>query len=130
LDHMTKTPTSAGLAFAAFALLSTGASAESYWGWGSSQTPGIDRRQADQAQDINRGIRSGSLTSREASELRVEQARIAELERRAKADGVVTGRERAVLRNAQENASRHIYQETHDRERAGHRGGWGRGWRR
>lgn len=131
LDLMRKTLIKAGLALAVAALLSSGASAQSFWGWGSSQTPGVDRRQAEQSQEINRGIRNGSLTGREAAELRQEQARIAEIERRAKADGIVTGRERAVIRNAQENAGRHIDQELHDRERAGqrdgHRGGWG-GW--
>jgi uncharacterized membrane protein YebE (DUF533 family) len=125
---MSKTLRKVGIALAALAVLSTGASAQSYWGWGSNQTPGIDRRQAEQSHEINRGIRNGTLTAREAAELRDEQARIANLERRAKADGIVTGHERSVIRNAQQNAGRHIDQETHDRERAGHRGGWGRGW--
>jgi D-alanyl-D-alanine carboxypeptidase len=78
----------------------------------------IDRRQAEQARRIEQGQRSGSLTARESADLRAEQARITELERRAKADGVVTRREAQVLDRAQDAASRHIYQEKHDRETA------------
>jgi hypothetical protein len=102
-----------------------------FWPYGlgrGNATPGIDREQAEQARDINRGIRNGSLTQREADALRAEQARIAEMERRAKADGVVTGEERQRIRSAQRAADAHISEETHDRERAG--GGRGHyGWR-
>jgi hypothetical protein len=102
-----------------------------FWPYGfgrGNSTPGIDREQAEQSRDINRGIRNGSLTQREADSLRAEQARIAEMERRAKADGVVTGEERQRIRSAQRAADAHIYEETHDRERAnGGRGHYG--WR-
>jgi hypothetical protein len=107
------------------------AAAESpYRGWGSNSTPGIDRRQAIQNYQIERGRANGSLTGREYAALKAEQARIADLERRAKADGVVTYAERARIRSAQQDAARHIYSETHDRDTAGrNRGhGHGRGW--
>ena len=102
------------------------------WSLGGN-TPGIDRRQAEQAREIERGQRNGSLTAREVSDLKAEQARIADLERRAKADGVVTHQERQQIRNAQSAAGRHIAAEESDNERTGgqHRrhGGWGwRGW--
>ena len=93
-------------------------------------TPGIDRRQAEQAREIERGHRNGSLTDREYRDLKAEQTRIAELERRAKADGVVTREERRQIRSAQDAAGRHIIEEETDNERAGGRrrhGGW-RGW--
>ena len=83
----------------------------------------IDDRQASQAASIREGIRSGELTRREVLELRAEQARITDLERRAKADGVVTRREAAVIEHAQNRAARHIYREKHDSERA-----WWRRW--
>ena len=99
------------------------------WGLGA-RTLGIDRRQADQAREIERGHRNGSLTDREYNALKAEQARISELERRAKADGVVTEQERRQLRAAQQAADRHIIQEEMNDERAArsrHHGGW-RGW--
>jgi hypothetical protein len=99
------------------------------WSLGA-RTPGIDRRQTEQAQEIERGRSNGSLTDREYRDLRAEQARIDELERRAKADGVVSDQERRQIRAAQQAAGRHIIDEELDGERAGrHRrhGGW-RGW--
>ena len=100
-------------------------------GWGGNATPGIDRRQAEQDRLIERGQRTGTLTRSEAAQLKAEQARIAELERRAKADGIVTRDERLQIRTAQQQAERHIYEESADREREGgrrHGGWWGRGW--
>ena len=99
------------------------------WGLGA-WTPGIDRRQAEQAREIERGQRNGSLTNREYNDLKAEQARIAELERRAKADGIVTEQERRQIRVAQQAAGRHIIQEETDDERASrnrHLRRW-RGW--
>lgn len=84
----------------------------------------IDRRQAIQDHRIEQGRRTGELTRLEAWRLRQEQARIAEMERRAKADGVVTYRERQVIKRAQDDASRHIYQESHDGQKS-----WWRRWR-
>ncbi len=83
----------------------------------------IDQRQATQAERIEQGRRSGELTRSEASSLRAEQARIADLERRAKADGVVTRQEARVLNRAQHEAGRHISQESHDSQRS-----WYRRW--
>lgn len=90
--------------------VTTGANA-----WGTSSSD-IDRTQANQAARINQGLRDGSLTRREAEALAAEQRRIQALESAAKRDGVVTRGEQAAIKNAQENASRHIYQERHDSE--------------
>ena len=78
----------------------------------------IDQRQASEAQRIEQGRRSGQLTAHEYAQLKAEQARIASMERAAKADGVVTHREARAIENAQDAASRHIYQEKHDGETA------------
>jgi hypothetical protein len=83
----------------------------------------IDRRQAYQEQRIRAGVRSGEITRREYRQLETEQARIRELERRAKADGYVDPWERAQISRAQTAASAHIYQESHDGERR-----WWRRW--
>jgi hypothetical protein len=85
----------------------------------------IDRRQAMQQQRIQQGVRNGDLTGREYRALQAEQARIADLERRAKADGRVDRFEAERIRQAQQAASRHIYQERHDREQRGSWGSWG-----
>jgi hypothetical protein len=99
-------------AAAVLAALSTGAMADR-----------IDQRQAEQAYRIEEGRRSGELTRSEYASLRAEQARIADMERRAKADGFVTRHEARDIARAQHAASRHIYQETHDNQRR-----WYRRW--
>ena len=85
----------------------------------------IDRRQAIQEQRIQNARRSGELTRREYRQLESEQAYIRQLERNALRDGHIDRREAAQIRDAQNQASRHIYQESHDSER---RGFWGRRW--
>ena len=76
----------------------------------------IDARQDRQYDRIERARRSGELSGREYRSLLSEQRHISEVERRAKADGVVTWREREALREAQRDAGRHIYREAHDGE--------------
>ncbi len=78
----------------------------------------IDSREAAQEARIQAARRSGELTVREKAGLEREQAQIRDMERRAKADGVVTRREAAAIERAQDAASRHIYQESHDREKS------------
>ncbi len=74
----------------------------------------IDRRQANQAQRIDQGIRSGQLTRAEAAKLKAQQAYIRDLERKAERDGRVTRAEKARIQAAQNAASRSIYVEKHD----------------
>lgn len=80
------------------------------------RTPVINRRERREAQRINRGVRNGSLTRREAGRLDAQQARIRAHEARAKSDGTVTARERASIRRQERRASRHIYRQKHDRQ--------------
>lgn len=79
-------------------------------------TPRADRRQARQSHRIARGVESGRLTRQEAHALRHGQLRVARLERLAKADGVVTPRERARIARAQRHESRRIAREMRDRQ--------------
>lgn len=78
----------------------------------------IDARQAEQEARIREGVRSGQLTWRETAKLEAEQSHIRAMERRAKADGIVTRREAAAIERAQDAASRDIYREKHDSEKA------------
>ena len=79
-----------------------------------SRTPNINRREANQKHRIQQGVRGGELTRRETARLLAEQARIRAMERRARADGEVTARERARLQRGLNQSSRHIYRQKHD----------------
>ncbi len=79
-----------------------------------SVTPRVDRRQVRQEARIRDGVRSGELTRGETRRLVAGQRHVARVERRAKADGHVTARERAHLNRAQNVQSRHIYRLKHN----------------
>jgi hypothetical protein len=84
-----------------------------------SRHMGIEARQAEQQRRINQGIESGQLTPREAARLEAQQARIEQLENRLRSDGDgLSPSERARLQRDLNRASRAIYREKHDRERA------------
>lgn len=84
-------------------------------------SPGIDQRQANQERRIDQGIASGQLNEPEAARLNKQQDHIDKMENKAKADGVVTNKERQRIHNAQDRASRNIYREKHDRQGARHK---------
>src|ERR1041384_1110260 len=60
----------------------------------AQQTPSADNRERRQQRRINRGVKSGTLTKREAARMEHQQARTKRMEAKAKSDGVVTRRER------------------------------------
>jgi len=70
--------------------------------------PRIERREARLHARIAQGVGSGRLTRLEARRLSLRLARIHEMERRARADGVVTPRERLLLGRALDSESRAI----------------------
>jgi len=105
----------------ALVLIAAGAGTANAYG---TSTRDIDAAQANEAARIRAGIRDGSLTRREAAGLEAEQRRIQQLESRAKADGHFSRAEHDQIRRAQQNASRHIYQERHDSEKRGWRRWW------
>lgn len=83
-------------------------------GAASAGTPRYDARQAHQQQRIGNGLQSGELTAREARRLEAGQVHLNRVERRAKADGVVTAKERAHLQHEANQQSRRIYRQKHD----------------
>lgn len=89
--------------------------------YAEGETPVIDQRQTNQEQRIDKGIESGQLNEREANRLNKQQEHINKMEDRAKADGVVTNKERAKMGAAQNRASRNIAREKHDRQGKRHR---------
>ena len=83
-----------------------------------TNTPNIDKRQANQAARIEQGKASGALTPTEAARLDVGQAKVDLKEAKAKSDGVVTKRERAKLQQAENKQSRKIKRQKHDAQKA------------
>ena len=83
---------------------------------GSNDTPGIDKRQANQDRRIQKGIESGQLTDREARRLNRRMNKLDRIENRAKADGVVTKRERKRMHKAMNRNSKAIAKQKHDRQ--------------
>ena len=79
-----------------------------------TNTPRIDKREAQQQARIAQGAASGSLTAHETQRLEKEQARIDNAEARAKSDGTVTAKERRHLTAMQDGASRDIHRKKHN----------------
>lgn len=87
----------------------------------------INQRQDYQQNRIERGINDGQLTRSEAGRLEQGERRIDFAQARAKADGRVTGQERARIERMTDRQGREIYQQSHDRQQAWDGGqGWGR----
>ena len=93
--------------FAAGAFAQTAASA-------ATATPRIDKREAAQQAKIEQGVQSGALTAKETKGLEAQQAHVANVEERAKADGTVTAAERKHVKHAENKAKRSIRRQKHD----------------
>jgi hypothetical protein len=83
-------------------------------GTASAGTARYDARQHNQRERIANGVGSGELTMRETRHLAAGQVHLNRVERRAKADGVVTSRERAHMQHEENQQSRRIYRQKHD----------------
>lgn len=77
-------------------------------------TPRYDARQHHQRERIVNGVRNGELTLRETRRLAAGQVHLNRVERRAKADGVVTTRERVHMQHEANQQSRRIHRQKHD----------------
>lgn len=82
----------------------------------AQKTPVVNNRQNRQQKRINRGVKTGTLTNKEAAKLEAGQARTEALEAKAKSDGKVTVKERARLQHRQNKTSRRIYRQKHDNQ--------------
>ena len=98
----------------AAALLTLAFAAVPVWAQSSTDTPRIDKREANQAERIEQGMNSGALTPGETARLDRGQARVQADEAAAKADGKVTKRERVALTRAQNHQSRKIHRLKHN----------------
>lgn len=111
---------------AAFALVASttvaGAHEGRGYGWGggwwqhrqTERQAEIDRRQASQQSRIERGVRSGQITTGEYQRLQAEQARIRRMEAEARRDGRISRYEAWQIRRAQDAASQHIREDRHN----------------
>ena len=83
----------------------------------AQSTPGVAKKQVKQNVRIGHGVANGELTRREAKNLKKQQHHIQVEKRAAKADGVVTRREKAHIRHDQRVANRSIYRQKHDNQK-------------
>jgi uncharacterized membrane protein YebE (DUF533 family) len=97
----------------AAALLVTASSA-----FANTKTSDAHQRQVRQQHRIEQGTRRGGLTPRETMRLERGHGRVQRAIARAKADGVVTKRERARIVRMQRMESRRIRSQRHDHQRA------------
>lgn len=77
-------------------------------------TPLINARQHEQWNRIGHGAAQGQLTPREAKQLANGQFHVQHLKTQAKADGVVTWRERARINTAQSVQDASIFLKRHN----------------
>lgn len=79
------------------------------------RAPYVNSRRDEQRERIQAGVRNGSLTQREAQQLREREARIGRAENRdRRSGGRLTNAERRDLTRRQNQASRAIYRQKHD----------------
>lgn len=88
-----------------------------------TSTPNLDQRQVNQQNRIAEGIKSGQLTAKEAENLEKREAKLEANKQMAKADGVVSKKERAKLQREANRDSRKIYQKKHNKKTAAHQPG-------
>ena len=79
-------------------------------------TPRIDQRQANQEARIQQGAQSGALTQKEEAKLEKGQTHVQNMENKAMADGKVTKKEAGRIEHAQDQQSKKIEHQKHDRQ--------------
>jgi len=90
---------------------------------GNPNSASSQRMQADVQRNINQqsrieqGVKSGSLTTREAAKLEHGQARDTRLQARAGSDGNVTAHEQHRIQRNENHQSKRIYREKHDAQK-------------
>jgi hypothetical protein len=82
----------------------------------AQSTPRIDNRQEKQDERIEKGLKKGELTKKEARRLEKGQERVDDLEEKALSDGKVTKREKRRIEKAQDKQSQRIFNERHDEQ--------------
>lgn len=73
-------------------------------------------REPHQQSRIKQGVQSGSLTRKEAKKLHKGQKHVDNLQKKAMADGEVSGHEKLRIEKAQDSQNRKIYRQKHDEQ--------------
>lgn len=81
---------------------------------GGTRSPQVDKREQHQVQRLKNGVSSGALTGKETMRSMGDQIRIRQHEKRFKADGNLTGKERAKLHRALNHSGRRLHQRKHN----------------
>lgn len=74
----------------------------------AQETPRADNRQENQKARIVDGVKSGELSAAETANVAKDQREVRRMERRAKADGQVTAKEKLRIEKKQDRASRKL----------------------
>lgn len=82
----------------------------------TTSTPRVDQRQVNQDARIDKGVQSGSLTQKEAAKLDKGQTHVQNMENKAMADGTVNKKEVSRIEHAQDQQSKKVYRQKHDRQ--------------
>ena len=106
------------LVLIAVALAATTATASAHDSYRYDRGDRVDAREARQAGRIANARLRGELTWFEAMKLKQEQAHIHQMERRAERDGHIDRYEARRIEHAQDRASRHINNQSHDYQKA------------
>ncbi len=85
-----------------------------FFGTATAATPVIDERQKNQKLRIIQGVKTGELTFKETRKAVQGQKQLRKMERRAKADGKVTTKERIRLHNKASKESTKIKRDKHN----------------
>ena len=83
-------------------------------GFAQTEKKPVAKKQAVQQQKIKQGVKSGEQNKKEATKLRAQQKSIAKTKQAAKADGVVTKKEKAVINQNQQKAAGNIARKKHN----------------
>ncbi len=86
--------------------------------YAGTNDPVVQKREQNQQQRIDQGMKSGQLTQGEAARLERREANIQRDEARMKSDGNLSPRERRKLAREQNRASRDIYRKKHNARKA------------
>jgi hypothetical protein len=82
----------------------------------TTSTPRVDQRQMNQEARIQQGTQSGALTQKEAANLEKGQTHVQNVENKAMADGTVNKKEAGRIEHAQDQQSKKVYRQKHDRQ--------------
>jgi len=74
----------------------------------------VVKTQVKQQKRIQHGVANGELTKREAIQLQKQQANIQRTKKRAAADGIVTRKEKSIIRTKQARANKNIARKKHN----------------